>query len=164
MAIESSALKKQPSRAKSLSKGKKGPFVLETFRVKVEAMERSYEIAKSAKNLPDYWPKTLEDFREWDDPGRGIFKFSDPTLTSPKCPQGYKLLRERLNEVRRKLSELEVAVGSLAPGDTVKSLKAVVAAQSEQLTRLLMFASEFRDEIARLSPKSKYLTSAWDLY
>ncbi|TBG66102.1 hypothetical protein ELG72_24915 [Rhizobium leguminosarum] len=155
---------KKPSKAKALRKEAKRGFVLNTYRTKVERMEDVYERSKAAKQIVDWWPETLEEFREWDDPEKGIFKFSDPTKTSPNCPDEYRPLHHRLKIVKGNLAALKAALEAATPPETTASLKAIIAAQSEQITKILMLAVQFRDEIARISPKSKYLKAEWDIY
>ncbi|MGO8042130.1 hypothetical protein ACC713_04375 [Rhizobium johnstonii] len=160
----------QPSaRAKRMPRDEKRPFVESTLAAKVARME---EILAAWKRLRrktvDFWPSTREELRNWDDPARGIFKFSDPWITSPKKDDPLQKtlveLMAQFESVRRKLKNFKEAGDPEIIEKANKDLKQLNSELMSQISRLQLVATEFRKEIKRKIPDSKYLRREWNLF
>ncbi|WP_377277079.1 hypothetical protein [Rhizobium sp. R86522] len=116
----------------------------------------------------DFWPKTRAELRNWHDPARDIFKFSDPWITSPKKDDPLQAalvdLMKRFDGTKNELSNFkEVGDPSLLKIAN-KDLKKLNSELMAQISRMQIVATEYRKEIKRRIPDSKYLRKEWDIF
>ncbi|MDS7595970.1 hypothetical protein [Agrobacterium tumefaciens] len=157
------------ARAKRLPHDEKGPFVEQTLAAKIARMQ---EILATWKRLrrktDDFWPSTREELRNWDDPARGIFKFSDPWKTSPKKDDPLQKtlvdLMVQFDSLKDKLKNFKDSGDPELIKKANKDLKQLNTELMSQISRLQLVATEFRKEIKRKIPDSKYLRREWDLF
>lgn len=157
------------ARAKRLPRDQKRHFVEKTLAAKIARMEEILATWKRLRRKTDeYWPSTREELRNWDDPARGIFKFSDPWITSPRKNdplQGALVdLMTRFDSVKSKLKDFKDAGDPELIKKANKELKQLNSELMCQISRLQLVATEFRKEIKRKLPDSKYLRQEWDLF
>ena len=157
------------ARAKRLPREEKRPFIEKTLAAKIARME---EILATWKRLrrktDDFWPKTRKELRNWDDPARSIFKFSDPGITSPKKDDPLQKtlvdLIIQFESVRDRLKNFKEAGDPEIIEKANKDLKHLNFELMSQISRLQIIANEFRKEIKRKIPDSKYLRREWDIF
>lgn len=158
-----------PGRAKHLPRNEKRPFLEKTLAAKIARMR---EILATWKRLrrktDDFWPSTRQELRDWDDPAREIYRFSDPGKTSPKkgdpLQKGLVDLMEQFDWVRSELKNFKEADDPELLKKANKELKNLNSELMSQISRLQLVATELRKEIKRKVPDSKYLRREWDLF
>ncbi|MBY3201768.1 hypothetical protein [Rhizobium laguerreae] len=155
--------------AKHLPRDEKRPFLEKTLASKVSRMKEILALWKRLRRkTDDYWPTTRLELRLWDDPPRGIYKFSDPAITSPKkddpLQKNLVELMEEFDRTRYQLQNFRTADDPETMKYANKEMKNLNVELMSQISRLQILATEFRLEIKRVSPDSKYLRKEWDIF
>lgn len=157
------------ARAKRLPRDEKRPFVDGTLAAKISRMKEILALWKRLRRrTDDYWPTTRAQLRQWDDPARGIYMFSDPAKTSPDKddPLQEKLveLMRDFDATRRSLKNFRAADDPENIKDASKEVRKLNVELMSQNSRLQILAMEFRREIKRISPNSRFLRKEWDIF
>ncbi|MDX1039143.1 hypothetical protein GOL69_17955 [Sinorhizobium medicae] len=123
----------------------------ESFRRKLVHM---YGVLKSWKKQgyrdDQYWPTSLGEFAEWEDPDRGIFSWVSPNVTS-RSNKRYEKLVQRYWRLQEK------AEPHLADDLGDAREKRIMVKLGEENARLLWEIMELRSALARLEPNSETL-------
>lgn len=123
----------------------------ESFRRKLVHM---YRVLKSWKKQgyrdKQFWPTSLREFAEWNDPDQQIFSWISPNVTTPSNKK-YEKLTKRYWRLQEK------AAPHLAdkPDDTRE--KRIMLKLAEENARLLWANMELRSALVRAEPDNEVL-------
>lgn len=143
---------KRGSVAKGLWGSERTAFITNSFKNKVEAMELVLASWRNNKvSDGTYWPRTLKELKEWNDPDRGIYSWSSDSVAS-KVNMTYSDLTDRYWICRNELKNFDTK-----KEDKLSDLKSEIAALSAKNALLIMRNMELSDALSRHDPNNKIL-------
>lgn len=123
----------------------------ESFRRKLVHMHGVLKDWKKQGHRDDqFWPSSLGEFAQWEEPDRGIFCWSSPNVTT-RSNKRYEKLVERYWKLQEK------AKPHLADKPGYTREKRTMVKLAEENARLLWEIMELRSALARLEPSSEIL-------